>query len=137
MNYRELEVAKECLALPVGRQHKREALAAYPQFDNELFESFKSALSIEWRNACEWLANQQPAREYDPVNAERDRWLYELRQVQEKTWAIVLDEFKKRRAKKGWQAVDLNGIRIAVTRYAKANSLPLRKGRGGRPKGPK
>lgn len=128
---------KESLASPTGRKHLREGLADYPQIGNELFESLKSALVKEWGTALAWVAENQPVGKYDPVNAERDRWLYEQWHTQKKTWAIVLSEFKKCRANKGWQAVDLNGIRTAVKRYAKANNLPLRVGRGGRPKDPK
>jgi hypothetical protein len=71
--------------------------------------------------------------EYDPAYLERDKWLYEQRQTKSMIWNAVLAEFKKVRAQRGWQAVDLHGIRSAVERYAKALSLPLRKGHAGRP----
>ncbi len=67
-------------------------------------------------------------------NESRDCWLYEQRQNNELTWRQVLVAFRQCRAANGWQAVDTNGIRLAVTRYATSHHLPLRQGRGGRPK---
>jgi hypothetical protein len=68
------------------------------------------------------------------ANLERDVWLYEQWQTSRLTWNAIRAEFKRVRAERGWQAVDLHGIRSAVERYAKFFGLPLRKGRAGRPK---
>lgn len=91
------------------------------------------ALKREYDRQQAQTAGQGEPREYGP-NEERDRWLYGQRENDRNTWHAVLSEFKVRRLAKGWQAVELNGIRAAVARYAEFYKLPLRKGRAGRPR---
>ena len=77
---------------------------------------------------------KQPVTESEQLLEERNEWLYEQRQVKEKTWKAIATELDLARAKKGWEKVAEGGVRTAVCRYAASKNLPLRVGKGGHPK---
>lgn len=73
--------------------------------------------------------------DYDPVNLERDKWLYEQWEHERRVWSDILEEFKRMRPERKWQALSsVNGVRSAAKRYAIYHRLPFRHGTRGRRK---
>jgi hypothetical protein len=71
----------------------------------------------------------------DPREAEADLWLYEMWQTGDWTWDELLDKYQKISVQKRWiKLTSRQGIRNRVANYAKARHLPLRRGKGGRPR---
>lgn len=81
-------------------------------------------------------AKHQPSTtaQVDQRDDDGNDWLYELWQAGY-SWSKIRAEFQSVFAQRGWSKVSSeNGIRSRVERYAIQHRLPLRRGKGGRPR---